>query len=359
MKNIVLTFKQIFVIFFAVFALAACKKTDSNPDNKSGGTKVNPGTGHVVLIANEGQFQAGNSSLSVYSTDDKTIENKAFENKNNQSLGDVFQSITLANNKIYMLINNSGKIVVANQSDLSYQATINGFTSPRYMNAVSNNKAYVSDLFDSKLSVVDLSSNQISKHINLNGGQAEKMVLYKDNLYTGSGNGSYIYIINTNTDAISDSIKINPNSTEMCLDDKNNLWVVSNGDTTSNKPPMIQEVDLQSKSVLSSYSFPVIQWTYPNNLQYDKNNDLIYYLYQGEVYKLKSGQTNLSSNPVIKLANASFYGMAVDPMNSDIYVTDPVDYVQKGWVFRYNSNYSKIDSVRAGITPSHFAFMTH
>ena len=31
-----------------------------------------------------------------------------------------------------------------------------------------------------------------------------------------------------------------------------------------------------------------------------------------------------------------FYGLGIDPVNGNIFVSDAVDFVQNGWVYRYN-----------------------
>ena len=65
---------------------------------------------------------------------------------------------------------------------------------------------------------------------------------------------------------------------------------------------------------------------------------------------------NLPVSPVIAQKENLFYGLGIDPVNSDIYISDAVDYMQKGIVFHYKSDGTKIDSFKTDIIPSYFKF---
>jgi hypothetical protein len=53
-----------------------------------------------------------------------------------------------------------------------------------------------------------------------------------------------------------------------------------------------------------------------------------------------------------------FYGLGFDDFDDLIYAADPVDFVQRGLVYRYRAaDGSLVDSVRAGIIPSGFWFL--
>ena len=59
------------------------------------------------------------------------------------------------------------------------------------------------------------------------------------------------------------------------------------------------------------------------------------------------------------IANNSntFYGLGIDPVNQDVYVSDAIDYVQNGIIFRYSSSGSLIHQFNSGIIPGAFLFI--
>ena len=77
MKNLL---SSICILLF----LSACSKSDEPP-----GTDLFVSNG--VLIANEGNFQWGNASLSYYDIENNQVHNNLFQAVNNRLLGDVFQ----------------------------------------------------------------------------------------------------------------------------------------------------------------------------------------------------------------------------------------------------------------------------
>src|SRR5687768_17364874 len=65
-----------------------------------------------VIILNEGNFQKGNSSVSFYNRDSKTVTHDIFTLVNARPLGDVAQSIAAHKDRAYMVVNNGNKIEV-------------------------------------------------------------------------------------------------------------------------------------------------------------------------------------------------------------------------------------------------------
>ena len=92
----------------------------------------------------------------------------------------------------------------------------------------------------------------------------------------------------------------------------------------------------------------------PNNLKIGPNGESIYYLNNG-VNKLSIYDTSLPTNSIIEQNGALFYGMGISPTH-DIYVSDAVDYVQAGIVYRYDSSASLLHQFTVGIIPQGFWF---
>ena len=342
-------FKLVCIVF--LFFIFSCKK-DKPQDSIQPQPVITSNGG--VYITNEGNFQFGNSKISYYDFATSTVTEDLFQPANNRPLGDVCQSIYSFNGKTYIVVNNSGKIEIVNPQSFIASATISGFTSPRYFLPVSNNKAYVTDLYANAISVVDLSTNTKTGSIPCNGW-TEEMVLAYGKVFVTNMHSNKVYVVNTATDAITDSITVSYASNSICEDKNGKLWVLCSGNQTMNIFPAIHRINPINDQVEFSAQFPNLTDN-PNKLDINGNLDVLYYLSSGGVYRLPINATALSTSPLIVKGNYNFYGLGIDPTNETIYVADAIDYVQNGVVLRYQSNGTFINSFTVGIVPNDFYF---
>ena len=92
--------KLAFILFISLLAVTACKKDDEPfrvPDLKFS---------NGVFIINEGGFLDGTGSISFYSKSSNTVEHDLFQKVNGVPLGNVAQSLTHYNGRIYIVVNN-------------------------------------------------------------------------------------------------------------------------------------------------------------------------------------------------------------------------------------------------------------
>ncbi|NJK94136.1 MAG: hypothetical protein HC905_03645 [Bacteroidales bacterium] len=80
-----------------------------------------------VFILNEGNYTYGNSSLSFYNTQSRQISNQVFFKTNGFPVGDVLQSMTLMDSLAFLVVNNSGKVLVMNANTFKFKAIIQGW----------------------------------------------------------------------------------------------------------------------------------------------------------------------------------------------------------------------------------------
>ena len=340
--------KFLWLIIFSVL-IFACKK--DKPEQLSQGVSISNGGG--VYIINEGNFQFGNAKVSYYDFASGNVTEDLFQPANQAALGDECQSVNAFNNKIYFVLNNSQKIVVVNPSNFVQTATINGFNSPRYFLPISNNKAYVTDLYADAISIVDLNSNSITGNIPLKGWTEQLLQVYGE-VFVCNKKSNKLFVIDAASDKISDSISIGYGANSIQEDKNGKLWILCNGDSTKNIYASLSRINPVSHQVEQSFSF-ADKHDFPLRLKLNGSNDILYFI-NGSIYKMNITDSNLPSTAFIAKATHNFYGIGVNPVNGDLYAADAIDYVQRGIIYRYDVNGNLITSFLAGIIPSDFYF---
>lgn len=324
-----------------------------------------------VFITNEGNFMYGNASLSYYSPSKKTIVNDAFFTANGIPLGDVAQSMVIRNGLGYIVINNSGKIYVIDIKTFKLVGKITGLTSPRYIHFMSDEKAYVTDLYAKAITIINPKTYTITGKIDVNNNTSqfyqhptEQMVLYKNWLFVSCWSyDDKILVIDTNTDKVIKEITVRKQPNSIVIDKNNKVWVLCDGGYEGSpfgyENPTLIKIDAQT--FLTEKVFEMEKGkNQPSRLTINGSKDTIYYLNKG-VWQMPVNVQQLPESSLIgeKTTGKSdklFYGLGVDPKTSEVYVTDAIDYLQNGILYRYLPSGIAIDSCKVGIIPGNFCF---
>lgn len=318
-----------------------------------------------VLIVNEGQFGKGTGTVSYFNRSTKTVENDIFQTTNGRPLGSLVQSVSIHNDKAYVVVNNGNKIEVADAKDFTSVGVISGLAQPRYFLGLTDQKAYVSqwgaDGLTGSVVVVNLNTNTVTKTI-ATGRGAERMLRVNNNVYVtwegGYGNDNRVTVLDANTDAVVANIVVGDNPNSIQLDASNKLWVSCGGirdymNPTLNTFGSLVRINPASNAVELTIPIPSLI-DYPEKLTLNKGRNVLFYAYGGKVYRQEINSSSLNANPFI---SRPVYGLGVDPAEDVLYIADAGDFISNGKVIRYNVNTgAPLDSVQVGIGPSDFMF---
>jgi YVTN family beta-propeller protein len=372
-------FRSHFLSAAFLFAAVAFTSCDKDTDGPAGEYAQNG-----VLISNEGAMTKSNASVSFYSHDTRSVENESFKKVNAPLvLGDVLQHMAQHGDRLYLVMNNSGKVVVSNANTLKAESEIAGLDAPRYFAALNENKGYVTEWLgydpstymygNGRVAVVDLKTNTVTKTITV-GVQPEQLVIAGGKLYVANNGGNTVTVINTATDAVETSITVNNGPNSLALDRNNMLWVSSSGtkvwDVDGDNNWFVSEemstsgslakINTSSNAVASTFTFSQ-KAPSPGKLSLNGSRDKLYYVFNNKVWVQDVNAATLATKPIVDRGSRytpyGFYGLGVDPGSGMIYAGKAPDFVSNGWVVRYNpQSGAPVDSFRVGLAPNGFLF---
>jgi hypothetical protein len=235
-----------------LFLLFICCSCESDPI-----TEIVP-KDKWMFVACEGNF--GSSNGSIY------MINQKGDVKSIDDIGDVVQSLEVYKNKLFVIVNNSHKI-------MAYDITVEGLRLPG----------------------IEISTENSSPR---------EMKIINDKLYFTNWNSSDVKVLNLITYSLEDSIKVEgkPESIEV---DGQNLWVgiqMNNDYSDGNK---LLKINTSSNSIIGSYEIGkgptsisiVNQDLYVANTYYDSNYNAYY------------GTTRFNS--IEEVSDIKYYGAGV------------------------------------------------
>jgi DNA-binding beta-propeller fold protein YncE len=356
-KNINMSYFKLIAIAFSIVSVmifVGCKGDDIMPAPP-------PETlGQGFFVVNEGNFTVGNSSVSFYSYDSARMFNNMFYAANGAPLGDVASSMSFFRNSAFIVVNNSGLIYVVDKNSMAYMTKITGLQSPRQIHFINAEKAYISDLQSDSLIFFNPQSLDYMGAIGL-GKSSEAMLSVNEKLFVANWSNYYqtapnntIMVIDWLSDQLVDSIVVAKEPNSMVIDKDNKLWVLCSGGYMNEETPALFCIDPITLEKLQVLYFEDITSS-PQQLCINAGGDTLYFLSNG-IYRLPIDNPELPQAPFIEMGLRNFYSLAVDPLLSHVLVTDAVNYLQDGYVFRYRPNGMLIDSIRAGIIPGQIRF---
>ena len=354
---------KLLIVITGVVTIVACKKSSDSPN-----PMANYDSGKGIFVNDEGDYGKGNSGISFINNSNNTVITDVFSTANGRPLGDVAQSMTIYNDRGYIVVNNSQKIEVVTISDFKSVSTITAsnnisLKAPRYMLVVDSTKAYISDWTDNNIKVLNLSSLSFEKTISTATGP-EQMAVVNGSVYVantgGYGYDSTITVINASSDQVITQIQVSYVPTSIQVDANNMLWVMCSNyynTTTSsyNGPGHLVKINPSTNKVVATYAVT----GNPERLAVNKEGNKLYYEGTGNgIYKFNITDTVASPNPFIPVTNSAYtvYGVTVDPHNDNIYGAILPSYTAAGVMYAYDSTGKQLNTYNVGFFPDRCLF---
>lgn len=292
-----------------------------------------------------------------------------------KELGDVGNDIKIYGSKMYAVINVSNIIEVLDAKTTKRIKTI-PLQNCRYV-TFKDGKVYASSYAGpvsldpnapiGKVAEIDTNSLSIKREVVV-GYQPEEMAIVGNNLYVANS-GSYrfpnydrtVSVVDLNTFTETKKIDVAINLHHIAKDDDGDLYVSSRGDYYT-IPSSLFLVDSKTGTVKKDFGIAVSEITIVNGKLYYYGNEFNYthsYTKSFGIIDVKTEQ--IISNKIIDQeyvdAIKTPYGIAVNPITEDIYMTGARNYVSTGFVYCFDKNGKFKWKTEGGNIPAHFVFL--
>ena len=346
------------VLVATMFLFSGCEKPEPPKPTPVDPTET-AASGVYVLC--EGLMDMNNSTLSFYNFLTNDLDNNYFLTQNGRGLGDTGNDLKAYGSKLYCVVNNSETLEIMDLKTAKSlkQIPLSG-KQPRRI-AFADGYAYVC-CFNGDVVKIDTASMSVTATAQA-GSNPDGICTARGKLYVANSGGlNYPNYGNTVTvfdlasfTAIKEiPVVINP--TRMASDSQGDVYLVSNGNYGS-VPMTFQRIDSQTDEVAQTFDFAVTNFAICGDLCY-----FYHYNYNTQQYTLKV--MNVLTEQIV---NEQFvtdgttlhtpYGIAVNPENGDVYLTDAYQYTTNGDVYCFGSDGHKKFSFEAGINPSCIVFL--
>ncbi len=293
-----------------------------------------------------------------------------------KELGDVGNDIQVYGGKLYAVINVSNKVEVMDAATAKRITQID-IPNCRYI-TFANGKAYISSYagpvkIDPNAPIgvvaeVDTATLQITRSTTV-GYQPEEMAIAGNKLYVANSGGylvpkydSTISVIDLGTFKEIKKINVAVNLHHLKADSYGDLYVSSRGDYFKIQPDIFA-IDTRTDAVKKRFGVPASDICISGDTAYIYGSA---FSYQTSDWKVTYSMINVKTETAInnnfitdgtELQIKMPYGLAVNPVTKDIYVTDAKDYVSPGTLYCFDKGGKKKWSVTTGDIPAHIAFL--
>jgi len=313
------------------------------------------------LILNEGNFNWGLGSLTLFRESDSTLVSDVFQCQNSEPAGNVLQSIYQKGEELFLVVNNSRKIEVLDADNLKRKRVITNLNSPRYV-IESQQKLFVSDLYNNKIAVLGINETEPKRAI-VTGGWTEKMFALNANTIAtirtfrmGQINRlpAAVLFLDSEMEIITDSVVVNNAIMDAFQLGNFLLCTTSNYEVPGSDSLLI--FDINEKKLISSILLSGTKGRV-GKLVYSNADKAIYYV-KYDLFKISwspISSIGIGKPEMVlpKQPGQEFYGLWAHPSMPLVTIMDAKDYTSQGEVLFFDTQNQVItNKIMAGVIPT-------
>lgn len=330
-------------------------------------------------LLNEGNMNMNKASLDYFDFSTGLYSRNIYGQANPEvvkGLGDVGNDMAIYGSKLYVVVNISNKVEVLDvktgkkikQIDVINCRYITFHKGSAYVSA------YLGEVGDAKapngvIVRIDTATLNEVQRVEV-GRQPEEMAIVGEKLYVANSGGysppNYertVSVINLNTFQVVKNIDVAVNLHRLRADQYGDLYVTSRGDYY-NIPSKLFVIDTKTETIKKAFDIGVSNLVIDEDRAYYYNAEFSYLTGENIINYgvLNVKDEVLTSEKFITDGTEKDimipYGIAVNPITKDVYVTDALDYVSPGKLYCFDKNNGKKKwSVQTGDIPNKLVFV--
>ena len=321
-------------------------------------------TTSLLIVGNQGNFSDANGTITAFD-----LESGEVTQDFAPGLNTLVQSVTVIGDNVYVVGNSTDWIDIVDVVSGQRSGQILGITSPRYMTVVDENKAYVSNLFDSTVTIVDFESRAVMGTIAV-GSNPEDIELFEDRAYvanSGFGADSTLTVLDVETDTVIETLSLSCDGPRFLeIDAENELWVFCKGNTVYNDS--FTEIIEQTKGtvvVLDTETNQQVQLisldaqagaaSFGQDAWHDVTTGRMF-LIQGQEVLVFDTASNTQVDTIQIPGDEELGGVAFDPVERQLYIARITGFTSTGFVSIHDETGQEVNRFSAGIAPGSLAF---
>jgi YVTN family beta-propeller protein len=292
-------------------------------------------------------FNQNNGSLFYYDVENSLSYKDYFQTQNQRKLGDTPNDLKIYGSKIYCVVNGSNTVEVMDASTgfsirrISLTNDAGNGRQPRYI-TFHENKAYVCN-FDGTVARIDTASLAVEATVEC-GKNPDGICVANNKLYVSNSGGldnpnysNTVSVVDIESFTEINRIAVIVNPGKMFADSEGNVYLISRGNYV-NIPRVFQRIDSRTDEVRIFYNLNATNFTICNDTAYLYSYDS----YSGnswfKTFDCKTEQIIKESFISDGTAINTPYGIDVNPLNGDVYITDVYNYTVQGDVYCFDRN---------------------
>lgn len=370
-----------YLIISVLFSLFSCRTDEFIPREETETGLAIPENTAIkgFYLLNEGNMGSNKATLDFFDYTTGTYHRNIYAEINPtvvKELGDVGNDIQIYGAKMYAVINVSNKIEVLDAKTAKRIKTIN-LENCRYI-TFKNGKAYATSYAGpvsinpnaplGKVVEIDTASLTIQRTAVV-GYQPEEMAIVGNQLFVANSGGykppnydKTVSVVDLNPFVETKKIDVAINLHRITKDQYGDLYVTSRGDYYT-VPSSLFVLDAATGTVKKNFQISVSGMTIVNDKLYYFGNE---FNYNTHSYSKTFGIIDVKTEEIIsnKMIGQQYadaiktpYGIAVNPVTGDIYLTDARNYVSTGFVYCFDRDGQFKWKTEGGNIPAHFAFL--
>lgn len=368
-------------LFFVLVTLISCR-TDEIVIPREVVEGIAPAENTAIkgfYMLNEGNMGSNKCTLDFFDYTKGTYYRNIYAEVNPnvvKELGDVGNDIKIYGSKLYIIVNVSNKIEVLDAKTAQRIKSI-PLQNCRYI-TFNDGKVYASSYAGpvdinpnapkGKVVEIDTVSLSIQRQATV-GYQPEEIEIVGDQLFVANSGGymapnydKTVSVIDLNSFTEIKKLDVAINLHRLKKDKYGDLYVTSRGDYYT-IPSSLYLIDAATGTVKKDFHLAVSEMTIVNDKLYFYSNQ---FNYTTHTYQKAFGIIDVKTEQIItnKIFDQAYidaiktpYGIAVNPITEDIYITDARNYVATGFVYCFDKNGHFKWKTEGGNIPAHFAFL--